>query len=316
MIELLVADVGGTGSRLALFQDGRQITDPVSYANCDYDSFESILDNFLAGTDCQPDLAACAVAGPVRSNSVQMTNLGWQLSGASLAQRFGLQHVEIINDFEALAWATLSLKVSDLRQIGGGEPVRLASRGILGPGTGLGVSGLVHNTKTWAAIVGEGGHVSMSAGSAQEARLIKKAGEDFGHCSAERLLSGSGLALIYGYLGGGRQPPDTISQRALSGEDIALQAIELFCLMLGTVASNLALTLGAQGGIYLAGGILPAIGDLFASSGFRSRFESKGRFSEYLSAIPTFVITADYPSLSGLNFYMCQLEGKHYDRAK
>ena len=316
MTELLVADVGGTGSRLAFFQDGRQITDPVSYANCDYDSFESILDNFLAGSDYRPDLAACAVAGPIRSNSVQMTNLGWQLSGASLAQRFGLQHVEIINDFEALAWATLSLKESDLRQIGGGGPVRLATRGILGPGTGLGVSGLVHNTETWTAIVGEGGHVSMSAGSANEARLIKKAGDDFGHCSAERLLSGAGLALIYGYLGGDRQLPETISQRALTGEDKALQAIELFCLMLGTVASNLALTLGAQGGIYLAGGILPAICDLFASSGFRSRFESKGRFSEYLCAIPTFIITADYPSLGGLNFYMRQLAGNHYEPAK
>jgi glucokinase len=313
LTNLLVADVGGTGSRLALFKGDRQITAPVSYINSDHDSFESIVNNFLTVTGQRPDLAACAVAGPVRNNSVQMTNLGWQLSGNSLAQRFGLKQVEIINDFEALAWATLSLKESDLHQVGGGKSVRLASRGILGPGTGLGVSGLAHNTEAWTAIAGEGGHVSMAAGSVEEASLIKLAAEEFGHCSAERLVSGPGLARIYAYLGAGSQTPEAITQLALTGEAKALQAIELFCLMLGTVASDLALTLGAQGGIYLAGGILPAICDLFTDSGFRDRFESKGRFSEYLGAIPTFIITADYPSFSGLNFYMHQLTGANPD---
>ena len=304
MSKLLVADIGGTGTRLAVFQDGRQIAAPVTYLNSEHESFEAILDDFIARTECASAQAAFAVAGPVCDNAVELTNLGWRLSGASLAKRFGLTRVSLINDFAALAWATLSLKASDLYQVGGGDAVSFGNRGILGPGTGLGVSGLVHHAGGWAVIAGEGGHVTMPAGSQDEARLIQEVTAEFGHCSAERLTSGPGLAHIFGYVGGGEAAPETVTRLALAGDATALRAVELFSLMLGTVASNLALTLGAQGGIYLAGGILPAICPLFANSGFRNRFEAKGRFASYLAAIPTYVVTAEYPGLKGLEVYM------------
>jgi len=302
--KLLVADIGGTGSRLALMQDGRQVTTPVTYVNSEHESFEAVLENFLAGIDRPPGHAAFAVAGPVHRNSVQMTNLGWQLSAKHLSQHFGFSRVEIVNDFEALAWATLGLKATDVLQVGGGEILPLATRAILGPGTGLGVSGLVHHAGIWTVVAGEGGHVTMPAVSVEEAQLIEQVRQEFGHCSAERLVSGPGLARICAYLGGGNQTPENITRRALAGDIVALRTIEIFSLMLGTVASNLALTFGAQGGIYLAGGILPSIAELFATSGFRDRFEAKGRFSEYLALIPVYVITAAYPAFNGLELYM------------
>jgi len=305
--ELLVADIGGTGSRLALMRDRRLISTPVNYSNRDYESVEAILDDFLADTDHLPERAALAIAGPVQNNRVQMTNLGWELSGEKLAERLGFKQVELVNDFEALAWSTITLEETDLFQLGGGVALTLATRAILGPGTGLGVSGLVHNAGIWTAIAGEGGHVTLAAGSKQEAALIEQVSREFGHCSAERLLSGSGLALIYKYLAGSHDTPEAITQRALAGEMAALETVEIFSLMLGTVASNLALTFGAKGGIYLAGGILPAISELFANSGFRDRFETKGRFSEYLAAIPTFLITSAYPGFKGLDLYMRRL---------
>lgn len=312
--ELLVADIGGTGSRLALMQGGRLISTPVIYSNSDYESAEAILDNFLADTDHVPERAALAVAGPVQNNRVQMTNLGWELSGKKLAECLGLKQVELVNDFEALAWSTLILGETDLLQLGRGVALPLGTRGILGPGTGLGVSGLAHNAGTWAAIAGEGGHVTLAAGSKQEAALIEQVSLDFGHCSAERLLSGSGLALIYKYSAGSHATPEDITRRALAGETAALETVEIFSSMLGTVASNLALTFGAKGGIYLAGGILPAICGLFANSGFRDRFEAKGRFTDYLAAIPTYLITSAYPSFKGLDLYINRLvAGKRLD---
>lgn len=305
--ELLVADIGGTGSRLALMQGGKTISTPVIYSNHEYHSFEPILEDFIAGLDHLPTYAALAVAGPVRNSSVCMTNLGWELSGKELAQDFGFERVELVNDFEALAWSTLTLGEKDLFQVGGGVAVPLATRGILGPGTGLGVSGLIHNAGTWSAIAGEGGHVTLAAGSNKEATLIEQVCLEFGHCSAERLLSGPGLATIYKYLAASQLSPEAITQRAIAGETAALEAVELFSSMLGTVASDLALTFGAKGGIYMAGGILPAISELFGNSGFRDRFEAKGRLSEYVAAIPTYVITSAYPGFRGLELYMRNL---------
>ena len=309
MTELLVADIGGTGSRLAVMQDGRPIAAPVTYVNSEHASFEAILDDFMFRSGCKSAQAALAVAGPVHNNSVQLTNLGWQLSGAALARRLRMTRVELVNDFAALAWATLSLKATDLQQIGPGEAAPAGNRGILGPGTGLGVSGLIHHAGEWAVVAGEGGHVTMPAVSADEARLIEQVTREFGHCSAERLVSGPGLTRIYTYLGGGAAAPETVTGLALAGDASALRAMEIFSLLLGTVAANLALTLGAQGGIYLAGGILPAICPLFSVSGFRNRFEAKGRFAGYLAAIPTYVITAAYPGFRGLDLYMRRLSG-------
>ncbi|MGI9308998.1 MAG: glucokinase, partial [Gammaproteobacteria bacterium] len=172
MSELLVADIGGTGSRLGFMIDGILVGEAVSYTNADYHSFDAILADFLRQEQKIPAKAALAVAGPVHNQSVQMTNLGWSFSAVKLSAATGIAAVEIINDFAALAWSTLSLEAGDLFQVGGGSPRPDANRAIIGPGTGLGVSGLIHGDNGWSAMAGEGGHVTLSATTHAEAELI------------------------------------------------------------------------------------------------------------------------------------------------
>jgi glucokinase len=317
MSNCLLADIGGTNSRLAMLAEDGAVAGPARYCNGDFDSLDAVLAEFIATQGSRPDAAAIAIAGPVVEQAVTMTNLGWQISAASLQRQHGIPRVTIMNDFAALAWATLALdqsegqadikqadNESELHQLGGGSPLVDASRGILGPGTGLGVSGLIRGDGGWAVLAGEGGHVTLAATTAAEYELVQSLTTEFGHCSAERVLSGPGLANIYRHFNGPQLSPEEIIRAANSGDASAVQAVGIFCALLGSVAGDLALTLGARGGIYLAGGILPGILPLLERSEFRARFEAKGRFHEYLAAIPTFVITAPEPSLRGLARYM------------
>lgn len=304
MTGLLVADIGGTGSRLAVLDGDRYAVEPVEYRNSRYPSFDEVMADFLPRLDTRPARMAIAAAGPVSDNRVRLTNLGWVLSAGELATTHGIERVEIINDFAALAWATLWLRADELRQVGGGNAMPQFNRAILGPGTGLGVSGLISAGDDWAVMAGEGGHVTMPAVTPAEADLIAGVLERYGHCSAERLLSGPGLAYIYAANGGPETSPEQITGLALDGDALALRTVNIFCELLGTVASDLALTTGARGGVYLAGGMLPAIVDLFAASGFRERFEAKARFKTYLEQIPVYVITRAFPGFVGLNGFM------------
>lgn len=285
-------------------QDGKLLGSPAIYSNREFKAFADVLEDFLAKQRLHPVQMALAVAGPLDNHSIVMTNLGWTISASALADRFGIEHVVVINDFAAIAWATLGLESADLLQIGGGTPQLIANRGVIGPGTGLGVSGLVSTGDDWTALVGEGGHVTMTATNDEQSHLLSQLVAEFGHCSAERLLSGPGLVRIYTLSGGTECSPEQITLLAREGDRVALHAVELFSDMLGTVAGNLALTLGAKGGIYLAGGILPAIKELFCVSAFRKHFESKGRFQTYLADIPTYLITHPNPGLIGLDIYL------------
>jgi glucokinase len=302
-MNLVVADIGGTGSRLALIQDG-QASEVCEYTNAGYKNFNAILQDFLERLIRRPDRLAVAVAGPVLDGQVHMTNLGWDLDSVSIAAAFDFNQVELVNDFFALAWSTVHLQARDLHQVGDGTARAFANRVILGPGTGLGVSALVTDGLSWIAVAGEGGHVSMAACNQLETELIESARAEFGHCSAERLVSGAGLAFIYRHLSGQSCSPEQVSARAEAGEQHAAQALEIFCCLLGTVASNLAVTFGAHGGVYLAGGILPAMLDRFSTSGFRQRFEAKARYRDYLAAMPSWVITRRNPSFLGLYEWM------------
>jgi glucokinase len=302
-MSLVVADIGGTGSRLALMQDG-QASEVREYSNASYQDFDAILQDFLRYLPQRPEQLAVAVAGPVLDGQVHMTNMGWDLDSASIAAAFDFKQVELVNDFFALAWSTVHLQATDLHPVGGGVARTHANRVILGPGTGLGVSALVSDGSGWIAVAGEGGHVSMAAYNQQETELIDSARAEFGHSSAERLVSGAGLAFIYRHLSGQSCTPEQVSARAAASEKQAQQALEIFCCLLGTVASNLAITFGAHGGVYLAGGILPAMLDTFRNSGFRQRFEAKARYRDYLAAMPSWVITRRNPSFLGLYEWM------------
>jgi len=300
----LVADVGGTGTRLARMLNGQIAGVPALYNNRDFLSFTDILASYLADQAEAPRQMGLAVAGPVTNQSVTLTNLGWNISAAALAEHFGIGQVVIVNDCVAIAWATIGLSSADLVKLGGGTPADRMNRGVIGPGTGLGVSGLIATESDWEAIASEGGHVSMAALNSEEAELVARIAEEFGHCSAERLLSGPGLARIHAFNGYAESSPERITELARRGDPLARKSVQMFCSLLGTVAGNLALTLGARGGIYLAGRKLPQISDLMAASGFRSRFEAKGRFNHYLAAIPTCIITRPHPSFLGLDIYL------------
>jgi glucokinase len=221
-------------------------------------------------------------------------------------ERLNLARLAVINDFTAVALSLPHLAPQQLRQVGGGTAEADAPKAVIGPGTGLGVSGIVKAGGRWIAVEGEGGHATFAPMSARESRLGDALRDRLGHVSWERLLSGPGLVHLYGALAllENRQPealsPETIAERGTAGGcALCHEALQVFCAALGTAAGNLALTFGAHGGVYLAGGILPRLGDFFATSEFRSRFESKGRLSAYVRPIPTWIITAAHPGLVG-----------------
>ena len=235
-----------------------------------------------------------------------MTNHHWSFSIETTRQSLGLETLILLNDFTAQALAITQTKREDLVQVGGKELVENAPKAVIGPGTGLGVSGLVPSKAGWVPLSGEGGHVSFPPFDDAEVMIWQYAKKKYGHVSAERFLSGSGLTLIYEALAvkEGLKPkkltPAEISENALSGSSpLCRLTLDMFCAMLGTVASNLALTLGASGGVYLCGGIIPRFIDYFKSSPFRNRFENKGRFDAYLASIPVYVVLSKFPGLIG-----------------
>jgi glucokinase len=247
-----------------------------------------------------------AIANPVEGDQVRMTNYHWEFSIEQMRERLGLQTLVVVNDFTALALALPRLRPSQRRQVGGGSPVARSVVGLIGAGSGLGVSGLIPAEDGWVALGTEGGHTSFSPRDERELDILRYAMTQHSHVSFERLVSGPGLELTYRALlyRAGRAvqalPAPEITRLALEGSDAAcVEALEAFCAMLGTAASNLAVTQGAMGGVFIGGGIVPRLGAWFDRSPFRARFEDKGRFSEYLRAIPTYVITAEHATLDG-----------------
>jgi glucokinase len=305
----LLADIGGTNARFALQAQGAAPAQ-VNVTRCaDFASLEDAVESYLGKVrpDALPKRAAFAVASPIAGDQVAMTNHPWRFSVSGARARLRLQELRVINDFAAIALAVPALGPGDLRRIGGGRAVAGAPIAVIGPGTGLGVSILVPGPGGPIALATEGGHATLAVADDREAQVVAWLRERFDHASAERALSGPGLVNLYAALmelDGRAAPlpaPDEVTARAVDGSDaLAAEAVAMFCAMLGTVAGNLALTVGARGGIFIAGGIVPALGTAFALSPFRSRFEDKGRFRSYVAAIPTAVITRDVPAFAGL----------------
>jgi len=236
-----------------------------------------------------------------------MTNHPWSFSISALRSQLGFDRLEVINDFTALALALPRLTPQHRMQVGGGTPAAGAALGVLGPGSGLGVSGLIPvPAGGWIALAGEGGHATMAPVTDREGAVLDRMRRHFDHVSAERVLSGPGLVNIYNTLAAldgvpsrGYTAAQITDPETGAADPLCAEATELFCSMLGTMAGNLALTLGARGGVYVGGGIVPRLGKRFAQSPFRARFEAKGRFSPYLAAIPTYVVTHPLPAFLG-----------------
>ena len=310
----LLADIGGTHVRFAVETAPGCMTAIAVYFNRDFPTLESALAAFLSSAEAvhvgahRIKHAAIAIANPVTGDQIRMTNAAWAFSIEAVRQRFGLKTLLFVNDFTALAMALPLLPPDSFRQLGGGKAVKGEPIGLLGAGTGLGVSGLIWHDGVWVPLQTEGGHVTFSPSDEQEMTLLRLAWTQFPHISAERFLSGMGLELMYRLLAqslGEEKPlllaPDIVARAQSRTCALCQETVALFCRMLGTVASNLALTLGARGGIYIGGGIVPRLGENFFTSGFRQRFEEKGRFSIYLSQIPVYVVMDTLAAFTGVS---------------
>ncbi len=313
----LIADIGATNTRLALVQPGGAVARARVFATEDFTGLAEAIDAYLAAENppVRPTVGVLAVAAPVTGDTVSLTNHPWTFSVDAMRKHFGFTALRVINDFVANALAVQHLTEGDRMQVGGGMPVKGAPVGLLGPGSGLGVSTMIPNGDGEAIFVqGEGGHVTMAAADDREAAVLALMRRRFDHVSAERFLSGPGLINLYNALcelSGEPAAPLTAAQITNAGIEHeyprAREATAMFCAMLGTIAGNLALTVGALGGIYIAGGIVPKLGGGFAQSDFRARFEAKGRFRAYLAAVPTYVITHPDPALLGAAKLAAQL---------
>lgn len=304
----LLADIGGTHARFALARKD-DFGPVVTLETARYRDAAAAMRAFLeeAAPKSPPQRAALACAGAVENGRVQLTNGTWRIDADQVRADFGFERVILVNDFAAAAWAVPSLKEADLHRVGGGRPLQGAPAVILGPGTGLGVAGYLLCGGRETIVVGEGGHVSMPAVTDREAEVLALLRAELGHVSAERLLSGEGLVRLYDALAKleGLAAPERsaaeITAAARAG-DAALcrAAFAMFCEMLGTVAGDLALTFGARGGVYIAGGIVPRAREIFAAAAFRGRFEEKGRFRDYLARVPTWIVVHPQPAFLGL----------------
>ncbi len=313
----LLADVGGTNARFAL-ETAPLCFEAVAVLACaDYPSLGAAMQAYLAGAAASHPgpirHAAIAIANPVDDDLVGMTNHHWSFSSAALRDQLGLETLVVVNDFTALAMALPYLQPAQRIQVGGGTAQHGRTIGLVGPGTGLGVSGIVPAGARWVALASEGGHASFAPGDEFEDDILRQLRQQFGHVSAERLLSGPGLELVYRCLSGQALDAAAITRGAQDGScaDCA-RSVDTFCAVLGSVAGNVALTLGATGGIYIGGGIVPRLGELFARSPFRARFEAKGRLSAYVARIPTYLITEQYPAFFGASAILSErLAGQH-----
>ena len=309
----LLADVGATHVRFAS-QDGaaEPLQHVARYVCRDFDTLADAIFYHLHREGLpRPRSCAIGIATAVTGDHVRMTNHHWSFSTRALQSALGAERVLVINDFTALALALPALGPQSMRKVGGGEPVAGAAKGLVGPGTGLGVSGLLRSDDgaTLVAVGGEGGHATLSSYEPEERAVLDLLHRRFGHVSAERAVSGPGLENLYMALaelrglklapGEGRAAP-AITAAALAGEPFSSEVVTMFCALLGDVAGHVALTLGARGGLYIGGGIVPRLGDWFDRSPFRARFESCGRLTSYLRAIPTYVVQeADQAPLLG-----------------
>lgn len=301
---ILVGDVGGTHTRLALAEPHgndwrftrleRSPTGPGP---------EAAIRNYLQAAG-QPALAGAAFcgAGPVGTDgAIRLTNAELRLEPAALAAAAGVARVSLINDFAAIAHAVPRLPAAALVALGAGRAAQDAPRLVLGPGTGLGVALAVPEGGAWRVIAGEGGHADLAPADHEELEAWRRLRARHGRVSLETVLSGPGLERLHAVLTSGpAQGAAEIAEAAWRQDPPAMRTVMLFTRWLGRAAGNLALATGARGGVYLAGGIVPAWGSRFDAAAFRAAFEDKGPRADWLRAIPCHVVQHPEPGLYGL----------------
>ncbi|RFA25301.1 glucokinase [Alkalilimnicola ehrlichii] len=320
----LLADIGGTNARFAIAEaPGADPSQEKVLACADYPTLVDAIRTYLAGVEGEwPRCAAMAIATPVFRDWVKMTNHHWAFSIEQTRQALELECLKMVNDFTAQAMAVRHLNESELRPLGGGEKAEDAPIAVLGPGTGLGVSGLIPTgTGDWIPLQTEGGHASFSPVTDREIAVFQVLRKRYPHVSVERILSGSGLTNLYHGIArvddqhDEQLSPPEIVRRAQDGScSTCREAVAMFVDILGNVTGNLILTLGARGGFFICGGIPPKLGSLFDIERFRQRLEDHGRFKDYLREVPGHLVLAKHPALLGLSRGMAHETGAMRNR--
>lgn len=315
---LLIGDIGGTNARFALATTDSPGFHSLLELECrDFPSADDAIRHYLHDTDAgEPDAVCLAAAGPVIDDAVNITNNHWEISVAAIKAGFGTRAVRLLNDFGAIAYSIPFLEQDNSIAIGPYEDYGLPEGdfnvAILGPGTGLGIAGLCRRGKLLVPVTGEGGHVGFSPETGLQIEVLKVLSKKFDRVSTERLVAGSGLPDVYGALAviRGASPAPLSAAEIFAQADsnkVAAETVELFFEMLGQVAGDLALTLGALDGVFVAGGIAKRYPEILERSRFRSAFESKGRYRPVLECIATRLITHEQPGLLGAAYSVLAL---------
>ena len=315
---VLLADIGGTNARFALARPAQPSAldhDSIrTYAVADFPSLAAAAAHYLegmqaAGVQAHPARAVMAVAGRVDGDIARMTNHAWVISASRVREALGLDALWLVNDFVAQSMAIRLLRPDDVVAVGAAhwEPAASGERtfAIAGPGTGLGVGGLLVRGGRWFPLATEGGHASFAPGTPEEIAILERLSQDYGRVSNERLVSGAGLVNLHRALSeiAGVDPgtlrPEDVTARAATGDRHCQHAISVFCSVFGAIAGDLVLTLGAWDGVFLSGGLIEPLLPALQHSGFRQRFEGKGRYAPTMARVPTLAIVHPYPGLLG-----------------
>jgi len=311
----LVADIGGTNARFGwVAAPGAAVSQVRKLPVPDFAGPAEAALAYLAwlaaapGGDARPPChAAFAVATSVGGDRVSFTNSHWDFSRSAVQAALGLQSLLMLNDFESLALSLPGLGADQVRAHPGVARPAGAALAVVGPGTGLGVGAVVPDGRGgWVPLPGEGGHATLAPADDLESALLACVRRSHAHVSAERLLSGiglpvlhQGLAQVQGQAAAALTAAEIVAAGEAGADALCSQTLDLFCALLGGFAGNVALTIGARGGVYIGGGIVPRFADRFFRSAFRQRFEAKGRFQPYLAAVPTALITDTLAALGG-----------------
>ena len=325
---ILIADIGGTNARFAIVVDA--FAEPKTFPTikaADYASLDAaIQSHVLDRTSLIPRAAVLAVAGPTDGDEIDLTNSDWVVKPKEMIERFGLQDIIVLNDYEAQALAVTALGNDQLREVGEASRDDRGNCVVIGPGTGLGVAGLIHAANTWVPVAGEGGHVDLGPQTERDNEIFPHLDRIEGRVSGEQILCGRGLLNLYRAVteAAGDSPkltsPEEITKAATDKTDAhAVETISLFCEYFGRVAGDLALVFMAKGGVFLTGGITQKILPIFDGDRFRKAFENKAPHSAMVASMPSFAILHEQAPMVGLAAYACaptrfgvSLDGRHW----
>lgn len=305
---VLVGDIGGTNARFALVESpSANARNFPSVQTADFANIDDAIKAAVLDTGARPVTLILAIAGPVAGDEIPMTNCPWVIRPRAIIRDLGFREIMVLNDFEAQALAVVALGKEHMHQVGGGTPVESAARVVLGPGTGLGVAGLVQHQGAWIPVPGEGGHMDLGPRSPRDFEIFPHIEKIEGRISGEQMLCGRGLVNCYRAVAkaNGDAPaldrPSQVTAAALDGTDKnAVEALDLFVTCLGRTAGDLALVFMAKGGVYLTGGIAQKVVPALTSGSFRAAFDDKAPHSKWISNVPVFVMTHPLAAVEGL----------------